>query len=246
LFTLQPEKIEFMATFAHPEPAIDPHQARSVFLSACMISVALHVMAGGLLLPHWMKAEEKPVVPLTVMLEMPVAPAAAAIAPARESHAHPHLRRTPELPALPVTPVQHAPTPSPVTVERVEPAPVAQPAVAAQPAPVVVASAPASITPAGKPQAAAAHFDVAYLVKPQPAYPAMARRLGIEGLVMVRVHVSATGVPEQVSVAQTSGTNALDEEALRAVRESRFEPARRGDVAYAHVVEVPIRFRLKN
>jgi protein TonB len=74
----------------------------------------------------------------------------------------------------------------------------------------------------------------------------MARRLGIEGLVLVRVQVSAKGVPEQVSVAQSSGTNALDDEALRAVRESRFEPARRGDTPVAHVVEVPIRFRLRN
>ena len=111
---------------------------------------------------------------------------------------------------------------------------------------VVVATAPASVVPAVKPSAAPAHVDVAYLVKPQPAYPALARRLGIEGLVLVRVQVSAAGVPEQVSVAQSSGAGSLDEEALRAVRESRFEPARRGDTAVAHVVEVPIRFRLRN
>ena len=148
---------------------------------------------------------------------------------------------------LPVLPVQHAPVPSPVTVERVEPAPPAAPVAATPAAPVAVATAPVAANPAGRAQTGAPpHFDVAYLIKPQPVYPPMARRLGIEGLVLLRVQVGASGVPEQVSIAQTSGTNSLDEEALRAVRESRFEPARRGDTPVAHVVEVPIRFRLKN
>ncbi len=100
--------------------------------------------------------------------------------------------------------------------------------------------------PAGNLSATPVYVDVAYRVKPQPAYPALARRLGIEGLVLVRAQVSAAGVPEQVSLALSSGTRALDEEALRAVRESRFEPARRDDAAVAHVVDVPIRFRLRN
>ena len=145
-------------------------------------------------------------------------------------------------------PVQHAPVPSPVTVERVEPAAVTAPVAPAPPAPVTVANAaPAVANSAGRSQAGVPpHFDVAYLIKPQPAYPAMARRMGIEGLVLVRVQVSAVGVPEQVNIAQSSGTSALDDEALRAVRESRFEPARRGETPVAHVVEVPIRFRLRN
>jgi protein TonB len=230
-------------------PSEAEHQpAAPLFSVAFLCSVALHVMAGGLLLPSWMKADEKPVPPLMVTLEASTAVPAQTPAAAPEAHQHPHVRRVPDRQTLPVTPVQHAPAPSPLTVEtRAEPATLAQPAVTpAPPVPVVVAVAPASVTPAGKPQPAAAHVDVAYLIKPQPAYPSMARRLGIEGLVMVRVQVSATGVPEQVSVAQSSGTNALDEEAMRAVRESRFEPARRGEVAYAHVVEVPIRFRLRN
>lgn len=238
-----------MTATIQPGNLPDDRHSASVFGFALLFSLALHVLAGGLLSPFWMKADEKPAPPMTVVLEAMAVPAAEAMVRQTEKHAHPHVRRAPELPSLPVTPVQHAPTPSPVTVERVEPVPVA-PAPVVAPSlpsqPVVVASAPASVTSTGRPQVAPAHFDVAYLVKPQPAYPAMARRLGIEGLVLVRVQVSATGVPEQVSVAQSSGTNALDEEALRAVRESRFEPARRGDTAVAHVVEVPIRFRLRN
>lgn len=237
-----------MTAIIHPGIELDRRHSTAALSFALMFSLALHVLAGGLLAPYWMKADEKPAPPLLVRLEALPAPLAEVAVPPRERHPHPHVRPTPQRPSLPVTPVQHAPTPSPVTVERVEPAPIVAnaPVTPAPPAPVVVASAAASVTPSGRPQAAQTHFDVAYLIKPQPAYPALARRLGVEGLVLVRVQVSATGVPEQVSVAQSSGANALDEEALRAVRESRFEPARRGDVAYAHVVEVPIRFRLKN
>ena len=228
--------------------ALDRRPSTSVFVFALSFSLAVHVIAGGLLTPFWLKVEEKITPPILVMLEAAPAPVSPAVA-VPQIEPHPHVRNAPQRPVLPVTPVQHVPTPSPVTVERVEPAPVVQaPVVAPAPPsqPVVVATAPASVTPAGKPQETPAHHDVTYLVKPQPAYPAMARRLGIEGLVLVRVQVSAAGIPEQVSVAKSSGTNALDEEALRAVRESRFEPARRGETPMAHVVEVPIRFRLKN
>ena len=200
--------------------ALDRHQSTSVFSFALLLSLALHVIAGGILTPFWLKAEEKITPPILVMLEAAPAPVTPVAVAQTEPHAHPHVRPAPKRPALPVTPVQHVPTPSPVTVERVEPAPVVQAPVVA-PAlpshPVVVATAPASVTPAGKPQETPAHHDVTYLVKPQPAYPAMARRLGIEGLVLVRVQVGVTGIPEQVSVAKSSGTNALDEEALREI-----------------------------
>ena len=90
------------------------------------------------------------------------------------------------------------------------------------------------------------HFNVAYLNNPRPAYPPMARRLGIEGLVVLRVQVSAKGTPDQVAVAQTSGTQVLDEAALRAVQGWSFVPARLGEKPIAHVVDVPVRFQLKN
>ena len=90
------------------------------------------------------------------------------------------------------------------------------------------------------------HFNVAYLNNPRPAYPPMARRLGIEGLVVLRVQVSAKGLPEQVVVTQTSGQTVLAEAALRAVQGWSFVPARRGDKPIAHEVDVPVRFQLKN
>ena len=87
---------------------------------------------------------------------------------------------------------------------------------------------------------------MAYLNNPRPAYPPIARKLGLEGVVLLRVDVSAKGMPERITVAQTSGTSLLDEAAMRAVQGWTFVPARRGDAAIGHPVEVPIRFQLKN
>ena len=74
----------------------------------------------------------------------------------------------------------------------------------------------------------------------------MARKLGLEGVVLLRVDVSAAGTPDKIYIAQSSGAQLLDEAAMKAVQGWTFVPARRGETAIAHPVEVPIRFQLKN
>ena len=90
------------------------------------------------------------------------------------------------------------------------------------------------------------HFDVAYLNNPRPAYPPMARKLGLEGVVLLRVDVSAKGTPDKVVIAHSSGASLLDEAAIKAVQGWTFVQARRGEAPSPHPVEVPIRFQLKN
>ena len=142
----------------------------------------------------------------------------------------------------------HAPAPAPITVERAEPAFVAlAPQIESEPAPTVVAKAPAAATAGAGDAIEPPHFNVAYLNNPRPAYPPVARRLGLEGVVVLRVQVSAKGTPEQVVIAQTSGASLLDDAALKAVQGWTFVPARRGETPIAHaVVDVPIRFRLQD
>jgi protein TonB len=127
----------------------------------------------------------------------------------------------------------------------VSPASVAQPVPDTPPAPVAVAKAPSVSTPRYEP-VEPPHFDVAYLNNPRPAYPPIARKLGLEGVVLLRVDVSAKGTPDKIVIAQTSGTSLLDDAAIKAVQGWTFVPARRGDAPIAHPVEVPIRFQLKN
>lgn len=91
--------------------------------------------------------------------------------------------------------------------------------------------------------ATAARFDADYLHNPAPLYPQQSRRLKEEGTVQLLVLVSEHGDPQSVQVRKSSGFERLDEAALIAVRQWRFVPAKRGNVAIAAQVIVPINFR---
>ncbi len=85
-----------------------------------------------------------------------------------------------------------------------------------------------------------------YATNPKPPYPLIARRMGVEGVVVLRVLVRENGEVEKVAVSQSSGFRLLDESALKTVRDRwRFLPARLDGKPVESWVEVPIRFVLK-
>jgi protein TonB len=88
-------------------------------------------------------------------------------------------------------------------------------------------------------------FDAAYLDNPAPRYPPAAARLRESGRVLLLVSVSASGLPERVELARSSGSPRLDQAALETVRRWRFVPARQGDRSVAAQVTVPLVFRLE-
>lgn len=75
-----------------------------------------------------------------------------------------------------------------------------------------------------------------------PSYPRTLAARGIEGTTVVLVHVLTDGTPAEVKIAQSSGHRQLDQAALDAVRQWRFEPGRRGDEAVATWLRVPLKF----
>lgn len=77
---------------------------------------------------------------------------------------------------------------------------------------------------------------------PAPEYPASALRKGESGVVLVNVLVDAQGLPSRVSVAQRSGSRALDRAALNAVRRWRFQPALSAGQPVPGEVQIPIEF----
>ncbi|MDV6883384.1 energy transducer TonB, partial [Pseudomonas aeruginosa] len=83
-----------------------------------------------------------------------------------------------------------------------------------------------------------------YLHNPAPEYPALAMRRGWEGTVLLRVHVLASGSPSEIQVQKSSGREALDQAAVKAVKRWSFVPAKRGDKAEDGWVSVPIDFKL--
>jgi protein TonB len=157
-------------------------------------------------------------------------------------------------------------SPSPAASRRIPPAPRAVPRPAPASAPVAVpepaappeplpapgtapdAATVLASTPGG---AAAAPGDPGPLVGPsggyqvRPVYPEAARRKGLEGTTVLRVHVRDDGSVAEVVVARSAGEPSLDEAAAGAVQRWRFEPARRGGHPVAVWVTLPIRFRLE-
>lgn len=84
-----------------------------------------------------------------------------------------------------------------------------------------------------------------YLNNPKPAYPALSRRLGEQGKVVVRVLIDANGAPQQAEIQQASGFQRLDQAALDTVLRWRYVPGQRGGVAQAMWFNVPINFVLE-
>jgi protein TonB len=160
-----------------------------------------------------------------------------------------------------------APTAAPAT-PRVVRAPKPRPREARPAAPPVAASAAVPGAPAGASGVAAVASGaggagsgagggdgsggdgsggarVAYGQNPLPPYPVVARRLGMEGVVLLDVLVAPDGHAVEVRLARSSGHQPLDDSAVRTVRERwRFIPARRDGTAVESRVTVPIRFRL--
>jgi len=85
----------------------------------------------------------------------------------------------------------------------------------------------------------------AYLSNPKPAYPALAKRMGLEGTVRLKVLISREGSALKIEIAQSSGHEILDKAATEAVRNWRFTPAHQGDSPVDEWVQVPVVFRLK-
>ena len=103
-------------------------------------------------------------------------------------------------------------------------------------------------TPAPAPVAeplSQARFDADTLNNPAPPYPPLARRMGEEGKVILRVSVTPQGTAETVETRLSSGSYRLDEAAQKTVRTWKFIPARRGDTPVQSWVLVPIIFKLE-
>lgn len=210
-----------------------------------LIAIGLH---GAALAYPLQRALQRDAVPLPVMQVQLGNPQVAPIPHPVQPLATPPKAQTKPAP-VPKKAVIQTTRPS---VPAVTPAPEPAPVVSAAPAtstPVasIDPAAPSAKAPAnmGSPTLSPVRFDVAYLQNPAPVYPAMSRRLGEEGKVLLRVKVSADGNPLTVNLEKSSNFTRLDDSALQVVNRWRFVPAKRGDEAIEASVIVPIVFRLE-
>jgi len=245
------------------------HDLRPV-AAAVAVSLGLHGVAFGLVLTLAMGSTGTPGRLDAVLLPPHVAPvlapdSAAAPIPAEPTvadlSASPREMRTAsvERAAAPRRPMKQIATPR----ARHTVAPVsAPPAVPRHTEPVAaIRSTPTGSATSTQPQMAGAsdgpreavaqsttppRFQANYLANSPPAYPLRARRDGIEGTVMLKVMVTASGAPGRVEIEKSSGSAALDHAALDAVKAWRFVPARRGEQAVDAWIRVPVEFRLES
>ena len=110
---------------------------------------------------------------------------------------------------------------------------------------VVCVTRPRRVPPPAPEPLTQARFDADYLANPAPPYPALSRRLGEEGKVILRVSVSPQGAADSVDIKTSSGSPRLDEAAQKTVRNWKFIPARRGDMAVQSWALVPVIFKLE-
>jgi len=208
------------------------HPSRASQRIGIVVAVALHAMAGAALLMYEpARSALIAAAPIMVSLVTPPRPQVKAepTPPKRKPVAQPRPKPPEPLPVI-TAPIE-TPSPSPIIVPPPPPPP------PPEPAPVVVAPPPPLIT--------APIFAADYLDNPAPLYPALARRAGEQGRVVLRVLVSPSGKADEVEIRTSSGHRRLDESARDTVRRWRFIPAKRGDEPVQAWVLIPISFRLE-
>jgi len=110
------------------------------------------------------------------------------------------------------------------------------------PAPAL--EAPVQLAAVPKARASEPDYIVRYLYNPPPQYPWQARRMGIEGRVVLHVEILQSGNSGRIEIRQSSGHELLDQAAIKAVGGWRFDPARIAGSPITAWADVPISFRL--
>lgn len=150
-------------------------------------------------------------------------------------------------------PAKLPPPPMPVAVRDPAPAPQAPTGVVEPqpPAPAVLAPvAPAPAPPA--PPAPARLVEITqgeteYIRPPRPVYPALSKRSGESGVVIIAVYYSSSGHAKRAEVFKSSGFERLDRAARDAVMASQVTPFRRAGVNEdtQFLLKAPINFVLE-
>ena len=166
-----------------------------------------------------------------------------------------------------VTPPPPAPPPPPKPAPKVAPRPAPMPAAIKDPTPTPNAPtgittpqppappieapmapptpAPAPPAPPAPPRIEMPSSDAAYLNNPRPSYPAISKRMGEQGKVVLRVLIGTDGAPQKVEISKSSGFDRLDRQAQDAVMRWRFVPGKRNGVPETMWNLVPVNFVLE-
>ena len=216
--------------------------------------VTLHVAALWALQSGLMRKAAEIIIPAEVLSEFltpqPPAPPAPPTPPAPPPPKPAPPKPSPTPPKPRVAKPTPAPEPMPVAIADPTPAPAApvgvvEPQPAAKPVEAPVAAAPAPAAPPA-PAIVQPSSDASHLNNPKPVYPAVSKRLGEQGKIVLRVLIGADGIPQKVEIKQSSGFERLDRQAVDTVTRWRFVPGTRNGVPEAMWYLQPINFVLQH
>jgi TonB family protein len=109
---------------------------------------------------------------------------------------------------------------------------------------LLLSAAEPAATPAEAPAQAPSEQGPTYRRLSAPSYPASAIRKQQTGYVLLHVMVGIDGTPSDIAVSRSSGTTALDNSAIAAVKDWQFNPATRNGEPVAVRAQVPVCFQL--
>ncbi len=233
----------------------------SIALGALGLVLLLHLaffyaLQGGLTQPA-RSPEPREIIATLIAAQPAAAPAPPAPAPAVSRH-RPNRKSRPADATAQTAPAGVTPKPAPQPAPKAitppaEPAPAplatATPAAAAPTSSAPAATAPgpaassASSTPA---QPRTVTSGVEYLQPPRPEYPALSRRMGEEGTVMLRILINERGRAERADIHKSSGVPRLDDAARQAALRAVFKPYTENGRPVPVYAILPISFQLDN
>ncbi|MBC7600670.1 MAG: TonB family protein [Polaromonas sp.] len=217
---------------------------RNILIAASV--VVLHVAVLWALQNGLLRRAAELVVPveiLTRIIEIESPKVAPPPSPAPPSPSPKAALPTPKLPPPPTLMAIRDPMPAPnaatAVVEPQTPAP-----------PIMTPVAPAPAPPA--PPAAARLVEITegeteYIRPPRVVYPALSKRSGETGVVIIAVYFSAAGYAKRAEVFKSSGFERLDRAAREAVLASQVTPFRRAGISEdtQFLLKAPIIFVLE-
>ena len=215
---------------------------RHGFLLALAGSLAVH--AAVLTWPGLESAPRPEPAPATVIKVMLAAVQNEPVVAEKPVTRQPQLRRPAPRPERVVA--QATPREEPVPEPMANPPLIAQSAVEnhALRVPAPAPEAPIQLATVSKARASEPDYIARYLHNPPPPYPSQARRMGIEGRVVLQVEILQNGNAGRIEILRSSGHELLDQAAIKAVGGWRFAPARVAGAPVTAWAEVPISFRL--
>jgi protein TonB len=213
---------------------------RTIDMMALVAILVLLLHGIGLI---WLRSPLEQKIPANPIMEVTIIPVSApkpkVAPPPPPAKTKLHPKKTQPKPTLKKMPVVQEPADFAPTKQAFESQPIVQNA-------LVMATAANQETTAKIEPFIEADINADYAENPKPNYPSIARGMGWQGKVMLRVQVSDQGLSDAVEIERSSGYDILDESALEAIKQWRFTPAKRGETPITSSVIVPIIFTLQD